>query len=102
MASYACATSCHQTLTGTTVDTVTVGSTSDQWVKACITNRTGNDPLWVRADGTAAGVGTDGSFVVPAGSYKFIDVRGTPTRTISVLGNGNAYSVEKADPDVED
>lgn len=101
MASYTVALSCHQTLTSTTVDTVTVGSASDQWVKACVTNRSGTDPLWVRADGTAAGVGTDGSFVVPAGSYKFIDVRGTATRQVSVLGNGNAYSVEKADPDVE-
>lgn len=89
--------SAHATLSGTTVDTVTVQGYRDLE----ITNRSGTDTLWITGGppGTvAASIATpvaaadETDFVLP-GQSLILDKNWYGSGIIKILGNGNAYSV---------
>lgn len=88
MASYTATKSVHKTLTTTTADTVNL---NDQWTEIEVINRSGTDPLYVRADGTTAVAEANETDVVMAGEAVLMNR--IPSAGISVVGNGNAYSV---------
>lgn len=88
MASYTADNSVHKTLTGTTADTVNL---NDQWTQIEVINRSGTAPLYVRADGTTAVAAADNTDVIMAGEAVLISR--IPTAGISVVGDGNGYSV---------
>lgn len=89
--------SVHNTLTGTTVDIVTL---QGHWGEVEVSNRVGSDPLWVAvgkegdtvADPVAA---ANETFYVPAGTTLTIPlVNGATVRPlVKILGNDNEYSV---------
>lgn len=90
MATETHAKSIHATLTGTTADTVTITG----YDVVDIINRSATEPLWVRYEGdaspttaVAAADGTD--YVAPNGFLRVDAGQGG----ISIVGNGNAYSV---------
>lgn len=86
----------HNTLSGTTADTVTVTPTRNGcWVE--VFNRDTTEPLYVRADGTTAVAAADGTVYIPAeGSFPW-KLSGRTAVAISIVGNGNAYSVHAVD-----
>lgn len=82
--------SVHNTLSGTTADTVTITG----YERVAIINRTGTSPLYVAYEGdasptTAVAAANDTDVVMPGG---FIEVD-TGQGGISIVGDGNAYSV---------
>jgi len=86
----------HKTLSGTTADTiavpyVTVGSREIE-----VLNRSTSNPIYVRVGGSAAVAAADGTTVIPAGTGRVFTIRESAP-TISVVGNGDAYSVDWAD-----
>lgn len=93
MATETHAKSIHATLTGTTADTVTITG----YDVVDIINRSATEPLWVRYEGdaspTVAVAAADGTDYVAPGGFLRIDAGGTDGGKISVVGNGNAYSV---------
>jgi hypothetical protein len=88
MASYSATKSVHKTLTTTTADTVNL---NDQWTEIEVINRSGTDPLYVRGDGVTAVAEANETDVVMAGEAVLMNR--IPAAGISVVGNGNAYSV---------
>lgn len=82
--------SVHNTLTGTTADTVTITG----YDVVDIINRTGTAPLYVRYEGdaspTTAVAEADGTDVVMPGGFLRVDAG---MGGISIVGDGNAYSV---------
>lgn len=88
MATVTAVKSAHPTLTGTTADTVNL---NDQWTEIEVINRSGSAPLYVRADGTTSVAEADNTDVVMPGEA--VLVNRIPAAGISVVGNGNAYSV---------
>lgn len=93
MATATHAKSVHNTLTGTTADTVTI--TGYDVVQ--VINRDSADLLYVSYDGTdsptVAVAEADGTDVVLPGGYIEFDAGGTDGGAISVVGDGGAYSV---------
>lgn len=90
MPSYTGATSYHKTLTGTTVDTVTLTGSPD---RAEVSNRSGSATLWLTKGASAAAPvaeanGTD--FVLPGQS---LEIEMASDGVVQILGNANAYSV---------
>jgi hypothetical protein len=87
----------HETLTGTTVDTVTLLSPV---TRVTVINRAapGGADMWVTVSttGTAPAdpvAAADNTYWVPAGGFKTFHASGTGN-IVKILGNGNAYSVE--------
>lgn len=82
--------SVHNTLTGTTADTVTI----TDYDVVDIVNRDSDEPLWVRYEGdaspTTAVAAADGTDYVAPGGFLRVDAG---KGGISIVGNGNAYSV---------
>lgn len=92
MASYSAARAVHKTLTGTTVDTVTLASSADS---VEVINRSGTDPLYVTVNGDVPTAAGDNTHIVLAGGFKEIPVPPTGSSiVVKVIGNGNAYTVE--------
>jgi hypothetical protein len=100
MATYSDIKAIHQTLTGTTADNAQL---LQYWDKVEISNRSGTSDISAvfRNTATSLGVGTE---VIGPGTTKLIDA--CPSRgggipgstslacvTVSLVGNGNAYSV---------
>lgn len=82
--------SVHNTLSGTTADTVTITG----YDVVDVINRDPSNPLYVRYEGdasptTAVAAADDTDYVAPGG---FIRI-GAGGGGISIVGNGNAYSV---------
>lgn len=88
MATYTATKSVHKTLTSTTADTVNL---NDQWTVLEVINRSGTAPLYIRADGTTAVAEADNTDIALAGEA--VLVNRIPSAGISVVGDGNAYSV---------
>lgn len=82
--------SAHATLSGTTADTVTLSG--DGSVLA-ICNHHATEKLWARFDGTVAVALADETYVILPGQTKVFE-GGYANRPVSVVGNGNVYSVE--------
>lgn len=81
----------HATLSGTTADTVTFsggGST------LCVTNRDSSVTLYFTISGTAAVSAADDTYVVLPLQAKVVPFSPTSVHTVSIVGNGNAYSAE--------
>lgn len=85
MAAYSVALSKHATLSGTTVDIVTL---TGGWDFVEVLNR-GDVPLWFRTDGTSPTASGDDAHVVMPGEALIVENLGT----VRVLGDSNAYSV---------
>lgn len=89
--------SVNATLSGTTVDTVTL---TGRWRTIEVYNRepalTG-DMIWFTINGSAPVAEAEGAIPVPAGTAREIDVflpdAGHDPDPIKVLGNGNDYTV---------
>lgn len=88
MATHTAIKSVHKTLTSTTADTVNL---NNEWTEIEVINRGGSSPLYVRADGTTSVAEADNTDVVLPGEAVLINR--VPAAGISVVGNGNAYSV---------
>lgn len=82
--------SVHNTLSGTTADTVTITG----YDVVDIINRDSSNPLYVRYEGdaspTTAVAAANGTDYVAPGGFLRVDAGGGG---ISIVGNGNAYSV---------
>lgn len=89
MASYSVKRAKNATLTTTTVDTVTL---QQQWPAVEVTNADATNSVYVRVDGTAATAGGDDCTMILPASSKVIALGGSVT--VSIIGNGNVYSVE--------
>lgn len=89
MASYSVARAKHATLSGTTVDTVTltIGSA------LLITNRHATIDMSITVDGTTPTALGDDTYIVRAGEAKSIDLS-SDTLVVKIIGNANPYSVE--------
>lgn len=94
MASYTVERSKHATLSGTTVDTITITGAHNEIE---VFNRSGSADLYVTVDGktpTSAGDNTD---IVPAGTSLVVPApAGDGGTVVKILGNGNAYTVGEA------
>lgn len=97
MATISKATAAHATLSGTTVDTVTI---TGGYGAVEVANRSGATTLYVTVDvGTAPTAPTaagDDTFFVPPGTTLLIDTQkdGISGGTVvKIIGNGNDYSV---------
>jgi hypothetical protein len=78
--------SVHKTLTGTTADAVTI--TGNDAVDVC--NWSTSERLYFRSDGQVAVAKANGTECVGPGGYVRHDA---DNRTISLVGDGNDYSV---------
>jgi hypothetical protein len=82
----------HDTLSGATADTVTM---TGQGGSLAITNRDASVTLYFRFGSTAAVADADENFAVLPLQTKVLGVgTGDASIVISIVGNGNAYSVE--------
>ena len=79
-----------KTLVGTTADTVTVTSPGE--CRIVILNR-GAGTIYARTDGTAAVAAADGTFPIPTGTPSAEFRTTAASLAISIVGNGDAYSV---------
>jgi hypothetical protein len=97
MAAETGAASAHATLSGTTVDTVTL---TQGFGAVEVIERGGTLPLWITygattpADPVAA---ADDTTYVPPGAVVTIDANSRGGFIVKILGNGNAYSVQGVD-----
>lgn len=90
MASHTATRSVHKTLSGTTADTVAITAAYPA-LEVC--NRDATVALYVARDGTTAVSAADNTdYVAPGGSLLI-----PHTSSLSVVGNGNAYSVSGVD-----
>lgn len=95
MASYSDSRSVHKTLSGTTADVVTI---SFKWDNLVVSNRTGAGYLWVKEGAnTALAAEDNGTQFVPPGEELVIDRPGDGV--VTVVGNGNGYSVYGETPE---
>jgi hypothetical protein len=99
MATYTVNLAKHATLSGTTVDTVTLNGAGTGRFE--VINRDGTNTAWVTysrggtpADPTASG---DECHVLPPNSSKEFFTFGASALVMKILGNGGAYSVEALD-----
>ena len=88
----------HATLSGTTADTITftaanaVGGVAGGGATLAVTNRDTSVTLYFTTTGTAAVSAATGTYVVLPLQTKTVIFTGHTV--VSVVGNGNAYSVE--------
>jgi hypothetical protein len=91
MTSYSVARAKHATLSGTTVDTVTVTGAHEEIE---VLNRSGAADLYVTTDGSVPVAGADNTDIVPVGTSLVLRASaGEGGTVVQILGNGNAYSV---------
>ena len=96
MASYTASRAVHNTLTATTVDTITL---SAQYVRVEVLNRSSTGDIFVTLDGSTPTVGGNDTYVVPAtGVGTFVNPANTsqpPTSTVvKLISSGTpSYSV---------
>lgn len=91
MATATVAHSHHGTLSGTTVDTVTIEGAHEE---VEVIERSGTSDLYVTADGSTPTSGGANTEIVLAGTACVIKASaGEGGTVVKVLGNGNAYSV---------
>jgi len=86
--------SVHNTLSTTVADTIT---NTQIWPAVEIVNGDATESLYVRQDGTTAVAAADGTTHILPGTTKVIKSEpdfSANTLTISVVGNGNIYSIE--------
>jgi hypothetical protein len=83
----------HKTLTSTTADVINIPATRVPRLIEVLNRSTAN-PIYVRGDSTTAVAAADGTTVVPKESWAVVRV--DPGKTLSVVGNGDAYSVDHA------
>ena len=92
MATESTAKSVHNTLSGTTADKITI--TGSRFVD--VVNRDASKPLYVSCDGTAspttAVAEANGTEYVAPGGFVRVDT-GSDHGAVSIVGDGNAYSV---------
>lgn len=88
MATHTAVKSVHKTLSSTTADTVNL---NNEWTILEVINRSGTASVYVRADGTTAVAAADNTDIVLPGEAVLINR--IPSAGISVVGDGNAYSV---------
>lgn len=96
MAAKTPARSVHATLSTTVADSVTwTAGTGYQgpYNTVIIENRDASNVLYVRFDGTTAVAAADNTYVVPASAFRIFSFPGGNS-SLSVVGSGNAYSVE--------
>lgn len=94
MATDSAARSVTNTLSGTSEDVVTL---TQRWPAIEVTNHDASIPLYIRQDGTTAVSEADNTTVIPAGLTKVIKAEptaGTDTIVISIVGDGNKYTIE--------
>lgn len=100
MASYSHASSVTETLTSTTADTVTL---NQLWPAIQVTNH-GSPAIYLRMDGVTAVSEADGTVVVLPNSTRTIRSRvvtpATDTIVVSIVGDGNTYTIEGSNLDV--
>lgn len=92
MAAVAGVYSAHATLTTTTADTVTLSG--DAHKAFCVVNRDSSVELFFRWDGTTAVAEADDTYIVLPLQSVTVEKGGGGDLVVSVVGNGNAYSVE--------
>lgn len=83
----------HATLTSTTADRVDVPITNGPF-SAEVFNRATTNAIWARGDGTVAVAAATGTSYIPAGTFRIVRV--IEGGYLSVVGNGDAYSVDWA------
>lgn len=88
MAAQTCNRAQHATLSGTTADSVTFSAFGSE---IAVTNRDASVTLYFRQDGTTAVSAADETYVVLPLQTKVVPYQ---RGVVSVVGNGNAYSVE--------
>lgn len=86
MATESSAKSVHNTLSGTTADAITITG----YETVDIINRSASTALYFRSDGTTAVGAANGTDYVAPGGFVRHNADG---REISIVGNGNDYSV---------
>lgn len=81
------------TLSGTTADTITL---TQAWPAIEVTNQDASIWIYLRQDGTTAVSEADNTTPIPPGSSKVLDSSVTSLNTIviSIVGNGNKYTIE--------
>lgn len=86
------------TLSGTTADTVTL---LQAWPAIEVTNHHATELIYFRQDGTTAVAAADGATVVLPASTKVVksvvnrnESTGASTSVLSIVGNGNVYTIE--------
>lgn len=82
----------HATLSGTTADSVTLSYRGGS--ELAVTNRDAATALYFTYNGATAVADADETFVVLPLQTKVIKAKGIDIGVVSVVGNGNAYSVE--------
>lgn len=95
MAAKTPARSVHATLTTTTADSIT-WTAGGPYGTVIVSNRDATNVLYVRFDGTTAVGAADGTFAVAVNSARTFNLGSSAPSpaVLSVVGNGNAYSVE--------
>lgn len=87
----------HKTLTTTTADVINIAQSGSAYgVEVFNRAASGGEALYVRADGTTAVGAADGTIYIPPGG-SFFWKHGRGATTLSIVGNGNAYSVHVID-----
>lgn len=84
----------HKTLTSTTADTINIPSKRGPRLVE-ILNRSTTQTIYARGDSTTAVAAADGTTAIPKESWAVLRVRAG--KTVSVVGDGDAYSVHSAD-----
>lgn len=80
----------HLTLAGTAADTITVSTLRN----VLVWNNDTTNSIYVRTDGTAAVAAADGTYIVPPRTSLALELPYSAAgAVISVIGNGNVYSV---------
>jgi hypothetical protein len=90
MAAVGGALACHATLTGVNADTVTLTEDGEE---LRIVNHHATEKLWAKFNGTTAVALEDENFIILPGQTQVFP-GGFQNRPISIVGNGNVYSVE--------
>lgn len=98
MATYSTGANVHKTLTTTAADAVTITGHRYVWVY----NADASVHLYFRFDGTTAVSAADGTYRVPPATSMVVDVftagnTAASSVVLSVVGSGNAYSVQGLD-----
>ncbi len=93
MTAYSAVKATHNTLSATSADTVAITG----YDQVDVINRDASEPLYVTWEGdgspTTAVVEADDTEYVAPGGFVRIDANGTGGGKLSLVGNGNAYSV---------
>lgn len=80
----------HLTLAGTAADTITV----QNYRNVLVWNNDTANPIYVRMDGATAVAAAAGTYIVPPRASLALELQYAALGAIvSVIGNGNAYSV---------